>query len=227
MGILCWRFQTRKNGGEDSPAGEGARRGGWSRGTILPHLGASSVAAVDPLLQVRLLRADRGGVAVAGVDHGGLRQREQALADGLDDRVEVRVRAAGGAGPALEQGVAGEHDAGRGAVVAGLAQRGGVQADRAGGVAGGVQHPQLDAGHAQDVALGERAVVRQADLLDDLEAASERLSVAFAAGQLRRLDVAGERLEGNVSPELVVDALALGWASGGGARVRPGKARAA
>ena len=77
------------------------------------------------------------------------------------------------------------------------------------------------------VALGERAVVRQADLLDDLEAASERLSVAFAAAQLHRLDAAGERLEGNVSPELVVDALALGWAAGGGTPVRPGRARAA
>jgi hypothetical protein len=35
--------------------------------------------------------------------------------------------------------------------------------------------------------------------------------MGFAAAQLRRLDVAGERLEGNVSPELVVDALLLGW----------------
>lgn len=63
------------------------------------------------------------------------------------------------------------------------------------------------------VALGELASVRQADLLDDLEAAAQRLSVGFAAGQLRRLDVAGERLEGNVSPELVIDALAIGWAA--------------
>lgn len=63
------------------------------------------------------------------------------------------------------------------------------------------------------VAFGDRAVVRQADLLDDLEAATGLLSVDFAAAQLRRLDVAGERLEGNVSPELVVDALAIGWAT--------------
>ncbi len=62
------------------------------------------------------------------------------------------------------------------------------------------------------VALGERTVVRQVDLLDDLDSAAGRLSVAFAAAQLRRLDVAGERLEGNVSPELVIDALAVGWA---------------
>lgn len=63
------------------------------------------------------------------------------------------------------------------------------------------------------VGLGERAVVRQVDLLDDLEEAAGRLPAAFAAAQLRRLDLAGERLEGNVSPELVVDALAMGWAA--------------
>jgi hypothetical protein len=62
------------------------------------------------------------------------------------------------------------------------------------------------------VGLDELGVVRQLDLLDDLEAASGRLSTGFAAAQLRLLDTAGERLEGNVSPELVIDALALGWA---------------
>jgi len=61
------------------------------------------------------------------------------------------------------------------------------------------------------VALGEPGDVRQVDLLDDLEAAASRLPRTFAASQLRKLDVAGERLEGNVSPELVIDALALGW----------------
>ncbi len=63
------------------------------------------------------------------------------------------------------------------------------------------------------VALGDRADIRQLDLLDDLEVAAVGLPKSFAAAQLRRLDVAGERLEGNVSPELVVDALALGWAA--------------
>ncbi len=61
------------------------------------------------------------------------------------------------------------------------------------------------------VALGERSVVRQADLLDDLERVAGRLDAAFAAAQLHRLDLAGERLEGNVSPERVIDALAIGW----------------
>ena len=61
------------------------------------------------------------------------------------------------------------------------------------------------------VGLGEPGDVRQVELLDDLEAAAQRLPPAFAATQLGRLDTAGERLEGNVSPELVVDALVLGW----------------
>jgi hypothetical protein len=63
------------------------------------------------------------------------------------------------------------------------------------------------------VALGESSEVRQIDLLDDLEIAARRLPAGFAPAQLRRLDAAGERLEGNVSPELVVDALAIGWAA--------------
>jgi len=61
------------------------------------------------------------------------------------------------------------------------------------------------------VSMGAPADVRQVDLVDDLEAAAGRLPATFAPNQLRRLDVAGERLEGNVSPELVIDALALGW----------------
>ena len=61
------------------------------------------------------------------------------------------------------------------------------------------------------VGLGEQGEVRQLDLLDDLEAVAARLTDGFAATQLHRLDVAGERLEGNVSPELVVDELVLGW----------------
>jgi len=61
------------------------------------------------------------------------------------------------------------------------------------------------------VRLGEPGDVRQIDLLDDLEPAARRVPRTFASTQLRRLDTAGERLEGNVSPELVVDALALGW----------------
>ena len=65
------------------------------------------------------------------------------------------------------------------------------------------------------VQMGDAATVRAIDLLDDLEAAGAALAPGFAADQLRRLDLAGERLEGNVSPELVIDALALGWTDRG------------
>jgi hypothetical protein len=61
------------------------------------------------------------------------------------------------------------------------------------------------------VSLGESGDVRQIDLLDDLENVARTLPAGFPQAQLRRLDVAGERLEGNVSPELVVDELVLGW----------------
>jgi DNA polymerase III delta' subunit len=61
------------------------------------------------------------------------------------------------------------------------------------------------------VGLGQSGDVRAIDLLDDLEAVTPRLGPSFAVDQLRRLELAGERLEGNVSPELVIDALALGW----------------
>jgi hypothetical protein len=63
------------------------------------------------------------------------------------------------------------------------------------------------------VAMGEPGEVAQIDLLDDLEAASGRLQPRFAAAQLGQLELAGERLEGSVSPELVLDALAVGWAA--------------
>ena len=62
------------------------------------------------------------------------------------------------------------------------------------------------------VGLGQAGDVRQLDLLDDLEVVARRVPSEFAVEQLRHLELAGERLEGNVSPELVVDALALGWA---------------
>lgn len=61
------------------------------------------------------------------------------------------------------------------------------------------------------VGLDARTRVRDSDLLDDLGAAAGRLAAADAGEQLRRLETAGERLEGNVSPELVLDDLALGW----------------
>lgn len=66
----------------------------------------------------------------------------------------------------------------------------------------------------RDAALlgrGAGASIRDLDLLDDLRAAAARLPADAAAVLLRELDIAGERLEGNVNPELVLDVLALRW----------------
>jgi len=70
----------------------------------------------------------------------------------------------------------------------------------------------------RDLALtgaGAVHLVRDLDLLDDLRAASARLTPDEAGDRLRELDDAGERLEGNVGPELVLDVLALHWAPRG------------
>ena len=57
--------------------------------------------------------------------------------------------------------------------------------------------------------LGEPRLVRDVELLDELEPAAVTMTTDAVAESLRRLDVAGERLEGNVSPELVLDVLAI------------------
>lgn len=59
---------------------------------------------------------------------------------------------------------------------------------------------------------GEARAIRDQDLLDDLVVGAARLDLGAIGAALRRLEVAGERLEGNVSPELVLDVLALQWA---------------
>ena len=66
----------------------------------------------------------------------------------------------------------------------------------------------------RDLALagrGATASIRDVDLLDDLAAVAPTLAPDRAGELLRDLDLAGERLEGNVSPELVLDVLAVRW----------------
>ncbi|MBI2776845.1 MAG: hypothetical protein HYX57_06245 [Chloroflexi bacterium] len=53
--------------------------------------------------------------------------------------------------------------------------------------------------------------IRDLELIDDLEVAARRLRPSAIGRLLGDLDAAGERLEGNVSPELVLDVLALRW----------------
>jgi DNA polymerase III delta' subunit len=60
------------------------------------------------------------------------------------------------------------------------------------------------------VSLGAPDAVRDPELLEELAAAGA-LPIGHAAAHLRRLDAAGEQLEGNVSPELVLDTLAIAW----------------
>jgi DNA polymerase III delta' subunit len=61
------------------------------------------------------------------------------------------------------------------------------------------------------VGYGAGDAVRDLGLVEDLEAAAGRLAPGPAGELLRELDAAGARLEGNVSPELVLDVLALRW----------------
>jgi hypothetical protein len=65
------------------------------------------------------------------------------------------------------------------------------------------------------VVAGDREAVRDRDLVDDLRPAAARLSTPAVGAALGRIDVAAERLEGNVSPELVLDVLAIHWAPAG------------
>src|SRR3954463_10864227 len=81
--------------------------GRWSAGRAIRF--APSPAPVDPLLQVRCLRPDRGVVAVARHHDVVRRERgEQPVLDRVDDLVEVAALVLGGTGAAGEQGVAAE-----------------------------------------------------------------------------------------------------------------------
>ncbi len=61
------------------------------------------------------------------------------------------------------------------------------------------------------VAAGSRSAVRDAALLEDLEAVSARLPPGSVVAFLGRLVRAAELLEGNANPELLVDVLVLAW----------------
>ena len=59
--------------------------------------------------------------------------------------------------------------------------------------------------------IGVPGDVRDVGLLDETQAAADRLDAAAPAAFLDRLGRAGVQLRGNVSPELVLDDLAIGW----------------
>src|SRR5699024_10487344 len=90
-------------------------RAGRAQRTVPPNAAMSaavSVPPVDPLLQVRLLRPDRGRVPVPGEHLCALRQGEDPFPDRGDDHVEVRVGPPSRARPTGEQGVSGEQHPG-------------------------------------------------------------------------------------------------------------------
>ncbi len=72
------------------------------------------------------------------------------------------------------------------------------------------------------VGLGNRSTLRDPELIEDLEAAAAPVGPARAAAHLRRLEAGGEQLAGNVSPELVLDVLALSWRPASPAPASPG-----
>ena len=94
-----------------------------------------SVAARNPLAQVRFLVAHGGGVAVPGEYQGFLRQAEDAFLNGFNDGGEIRIGPSRSTRAALEHRVAAEQHA----VIADL---GSVEDHGTGGVPGGVQHGQ-------------------------------------------------------------------------------------
>lgn len=115
-------------------------------GRLLAEIGL--VTAFDPLVQVRGLAADGGVVAVAGVDDGVVGKLENLRAQRFDDRVEGGEGAvAGGAGAAVEQGIAAEEYP----VVRG------VEDGRAWRMAGGVQG-------GEEGAVGKRELLLVGDL---------------------------------------------------------------
>jgi hypothetical protein len=67
------------------------------------------------------------------------------------------------------------------------------------------------------VRLGQPGRVRDTALLDDLTAAAEELDPAVAPHFLVRLARAGELLDVNVGPELLVDDLIIAWRPRGAA----------
>jgi hypothetical protein len=61
------------------------------------------------------------------------------------------------------------------------------------------------------VAAGSPAAVRDAALLDDLAGLASRIAPGAPAAFAVRLVRAGELLEANANPELLVDVLVLAW----------------
>lgn len=156
----------------------------------------AAAAANDPAPE------GRGGKRQARSQPGDARLQtpaERASPGGFDPGAEDRIVPA--------ESASSDEDAGRGAVPA-------AERRRAAGIVVGVWRDLTR--DLLVVGLGEERQVRDAALLDDIRSASARLADGSAgagalASFLARLDAAGELLEANVRPELVLDALVLRW----------------
>ena len=60
-------------------------------------------------------------------------------------------------------------------------------------------------------AVGQPAAIRDIGLLDEINAAADVVHPTELTAFIERLDIAGERLESNVMPELLLDSLVLAW----------------
>jgi DNA polymerase-3 subunit delta' len=151
--------------------------------------------------------AAAGIQAAPGVQGKGRRTR----ADG--DARSAPAAAAGAGDPGTEAGSDGGGDAGG----PGDADAGAVRIPAAERRRAALVLIEIWRAVVRDLGLAvalDRGAIRDLELLDDLEAAAGRLDLAAVGVALRRLETAAERLEGNVSPELVLDVLALGWTTG-------------
>jgi hypothetical protein len=70
--------------------------------------------------------------------------------------------------------------------------------------------------------LGELGRLRDPGLLEDLQAIAPTVDEADLAAFLARITRAGELLEANLVPELLLDALAVSWPRAGASRKAAG-----
>jgi DNA polymerase-3 subunit delta' len=203
--------------------GAAAIRGEIAR-TLLDLLGAGVTARLSGIRELAGRAADLGRELDAGASRAAAGAADAATAGGRGARLGTGSRsgrrpasavasaAGGGPGPAAEAAAEPTGDGPDASAEGPAARVPAADRRRAALVLVGIWRSIL-----RDLALagqGATGSVRDLDLIDDLGASAAGLTVSRAGQLLRELDLAGERLEGNVSPELVLDVLALRWTAG-------------
>jgi DNA polymerase III delta' subunit len=201
--------------------GAAAIRGEIAR-TLLDLLGAGVTARLSGIRELAGRAADLGREFDAGASRASAGAVDAATAGGRGARPGTGPRsgrrpagapdAGGGPGPAAEAGAEPTGDGPEASAEGPAARVPAAERRRAALVLVGIWRSIL-----RDLALagqGATDSIRDLELIDDLGAGAAGLTVSRAGQLLRELDLAGERLEGNVSPELVLDGLALRWTAG-------------